>query len=91
MNILKHLNARLRAVSGPITLPDRRMPDMATVERASARLFSTDDGRIVLDHLKQIVLLRPLSAEASEACLRHAEGQRALCLHLLRLVQAGRG
>lgn len=80
-----------RAETLPFTLPDLRRQDPRAVERACARLFSTDDGRLVLDHLKAVAFMRCYGADASESQIRFAEGQRALVAQLLRLIAAGRG
>ena len=53
-------------------------------------MFATEDGAVVLDHLKAMAFLRCYGADATEAQIRHAEGQRALVAQVLRLIQAGR-
>ncbi len=60
------------------------------VEKAYARLFATDDGKLVLGHLQTIAFMRAYSAESSDEQIRYAEGQRALVAHIMRLVNAGR-
>lgn len=60
------------------------------VDKAFARLFSSDDGKIVLSHLQAMTFTRTHGAEASDKLLRHCEGQRALVAHILRLVDRGR-
>lgn len=60
------------------------------VEKAYARLFSTEDGKMVLGHLQSIAFMRAYGAESSDAQIRYAEGQRALVAQILRLVNAGR-
>lgn len=60
------------------------------IARAVARLFSSDDGRIVLSHLQALTFQRALMASAPEADLRYAEGQRALVAQILRLIDRGR-
>lgn len=64
-------------------------PGEAELCRACARCFSGSDGQLVVDHLKR-VLERRLSPEASNAELRHLEGQRYAIAHLLALVERGR-
>ena len=86
--MLNRLRARLKPP--PLTLPDLRRLEPRRVERACARVFATDDGQVVLDHLKAMAFLRCQGSDATEAQLRHAEGQRALVTQLLRLIQAGR-
>lgn len=60
------------------------------VARACARLFATPDGRLLLDHLRRAHLDRALGPDASDALLRHREGQRALVLTLESLAARGR-
>jgi hypothetical protein len=67
-----------------------RQHDQRSVERAFARLFSTDDGKFVLNHLQGMVFLRTHGPDASDALIRYAEGQRALVGQMLKLIQAGR-
>lgn len=55
-----------------------------------ARCFSTPDGRRTLDLLKAMTLERATGPEASDAALRHLEGQRCLVAQLLALVARGR-
>ncbi|KAA5605522.1 hypothetical protein F1188_11230 [Roseospira marina] len=59
--------------------------------RACARLFAHDDGRRLRAHLHALTLARHLGPDASDAALRHLEGQRALVAHLDRLIDEGRG
>jgi hypothetical protein len=61
------------------------------IEKCYARLFTTDDGKRVLAHLHGLTLARSHAADAPDAQLRHAEGQRALVLTILRFIGAGRG
>ncbi len=61
-----------------------------SVARACARLFATPDGRLLLEHLRRTLLDRALGPEASDALLRHREGQRALLLTLESLAARGR-
>jgi hypothetical protein len=65
--------------------------DRAALARACARLFTHDDGRRLLAHLRAQTVGRHLGPEASDAALRHLEGQRALVAHLGRLIAEGRG
>lgn len=60
------------------------------IARCFARLFSTEDGKIVLSHLQSITFQRAHSCHAPEAELRHSEGQRALVAQILRLIDRGR-
>lgn len=69
----------------PATAPD---PELAL---AVARCFATADGARLLAHLRALTLDGALGPSASDAALRHREGQRALVLHLLALAARGRG
>lgn len=69
--------------AGPPAEPD----DAAQV---FARVFRGDDGRRALGVLRALTLDRALGPDAPPEALRHLEGQRALVLHLLALVERGR-
>lgn len=56
----------------------------------AARTFSTDAGGRVLAHLRRLTRDRVLGPEASDAQLRHVEGQRALIAHVEGLIERGR-
>lgn len=56
-----------------------------------ARCFSGPDGARVLGVLRAMTVERTLGPEASDAALRHLEGQRALVATILALVARGRG
>ena len=58
--------------------------------RAAAACLGTANGRLVLRHLRQSFLDRRLAPTASDAELRHLEGQRSVVAHLLRLIERGR-
>ncbi len=58
--------------------------------RDAARLLATADGERLLAHLRALTVERRLGPEASEAALRHLEGQRALVAHLEALAARGR-
>ena len=84
-----------RKLFKPKTVPVFWMPeplsgDRRDVEKAYARAFSDDNGRIVLGHLQNLTFARAYAADAPEGQLRYAEGQRALVGTILRLVNAGR-
>jgi hypothetical protein len=57
--------------------------------RAFARCFAGADGEVVLDHLKRVVLARRLPPAASDAELRHLEGQRCAVAHIVAMVERG--
>lgn len=65
--------------------PDR---DLALV---FASCFRGEEGEKVLKHLKAITHSRVLGPAASDALLRHMEGQRQLVAHIISLVEHGRG
>ncbi|HYG84771.1 MAG TPA: hypothetical protein VD978_00770 [Azospirillum sp.] len=56
-----------------------------------ARCFAGADGARVLGVLRAMTLGRTLGPEASDAALRHLEGQRQLVATILALVARGRG
>lgn len=56
---------------------------------AFARCFSTPEGRQVLKHLRGWTLDRAVGPSASDAHLRHLEGQRQLVTHVLMLIAQG--
>ncbi len=56
----------------------------------AARCFRRSDGKRLLMHLRQITVERGLAPGASEAVLRHLEGQRQLVKYLEALVADGR-
>ncbi|MCS6877479.1 MAG: hypothetical protein NZP72_04175 [Geminicoccaceae bacterium] len=58
---------------------------------AFARCFRGADGALVLDHLRRCFLDRRLPPTASDAELRHVEGQRSVVAHILHLIQRGQG
>lgn len=59
-------------------------------DRAFARCFATREGEIVLAWLERTCLMNTLAPEAGEGALRHAEGQRALVMTILRKAARGR-
>lgn len=61
----------------------------ASLEKACARLFASPDGQLLLSHLRRQTQAVALGPEASDARLRHLEGQRALVLSLEALARRG--
>jgi hypothetical protein len=57
---------------------------------AFARCFAGSDGRLIVDYLKRVILDRRLPPSATDAELRHLEGQRGAIAHLLAMVERGR-
>jgi hypothetical protein len=64
-------------------------PDELELCRAFARCFAGVDGRVVLEHLRRTVLERRLPPTASDAELRHLEGQRYAVAHIGAMVERG--
>jgi hypothetical protein len=60
-----------------------------SVAMAFSRCFDSRDGDRVLQHLRGLTLGRTLGPGASDALLRHLEGQRQLVAHILALVAQG--
>ena len=58
--------------------------------RACARCFAGPDGHAVIAHLTRSVLERRLPPNASDAELRHLEGQRYAVAGLLAMIERGR-
>lgn len=67
--------------------PDGIQMDLA---RAFARAFRGRDGEKVLGHLRAITLDRAMGPSATDALLRHVEGQRQLVTYVTALVDRGR-
>lgn len=57
---------------------------------AFARCFAGPDGARVLGVLRAMTVERTLGPDASDAALRHLEGQRALVAAILALAARGR-
>lgn len=64
-----------------------RAPD---ISQTFARCFASRDGQLVLEHLERCFLLRRCPPSASDAELRHLEGQRSAVAHILAMVERGR-
>ncbi len=58
--------------------------------RICARCFAGADGEAVMAHLTRSVLDRRLPPSASDAELRHLEGQRYAIAGLLAMIERGR-
>jgi hypothetical protein len=69
--------------------PAERSPDEIELCRAFGRCFAGADGRVVLEHLRRTVLERRLPPTASDAELRHLEGQRHAVAHIVAMVERG--
>ena len=58
--------------------------------RTYARCFAGPDGRDVVAHLTRSILDRRLPPNASDAELRHLEGQRYAIAGMLAMIERGR-
>ncbi len=58
--------------------------------RRAAACFAGSTGQSLLHHLRQSFLDRRLPPTATDAELRHLEGQRSVVGHLLQLIERGR-
>lgn len=58
--------------------------------RKAAACFGGSPGQGLLHHLRQAFLDRRLPPTATDAELRHLEGQRSVVGHLLQLIDRGR-
>lgn len=56
-----------------------------------AHCFRGHDGERVLKHLRAMTVEQSLGPAASDAMLRHLEGQRQLVTHIQGLIERGRG
>lgn len=72
------------------SVPEPAKIELRDIERAFARLFSTEDGKKVLAHLQVMTFHRALSAATPDEQLRYVEGQRSLVAAILRLIDRGR-
>jgi hypothetical protein len=66
-------------------------PSESELCRACARCFAGADGQAVIAYLTRSVLDRRLAPSASDAELRHLEGQRYAVAGLLAMIERGRG
>ncbi|HMR32059.1 MAG TPA: hypothetical protein PKA13_12695 [Geminicoccaceae bacterium] len=60
------------------------------IEDACLACFATAPGRLVLDHLLRVFLERRVPPSASDAELRHVEGQRSVAAWLLAMASPER-
>ena len=65
-------------------------PSEAELCRAYARCFAGPDGHDVVAHLTRSILDRRLPPNASDAELRHLEGQRFAIAGVLAMIERGR-
>ena len=59
--------------------------------RAFARCFAGQDGQRVMAHLARTILERRLPPSASDAELRHLEGQRCAIANIVAMIERGKG
>ncbi|MEQ9683955.1 MAG: hypothetical protein RLO49_14715, partial [Rhodospirillales bacterium] len=72
------------------TAADAGTGDGDRAARLAARCFRGADGAALLAYLKALTLDRALGPDATDAALRHLEGQRHLVRHLSHLIDLGR-
>ena len=70
--------------------PGEQVADEA-LSIAFARCFAGRDGEQALRHLERVFLERRLGPGASDAELRHLEGQRSAVAQIKALIARGRG
>ena len=68
-----------------------RIEPPAELCRCAVACFGSPSGRLVLRHLQRLFADRRLAPSATDAELRHVEGQRSVVSHLLQLLERGRG
>ena len=68
-----------------------RIEPPAELCRAAAACLTGPNAGLLLRHLRCLFLDRRLPPSATDAELRHVEGQRSVVSHLLQLVDRGRG
>ncbi|MBI1301332.1 MAG: hypothetical protein GC137_06700 [Alphaproteobacteria bacterium] len=69
---------------------DPHKAELREIEKAFARLFSSEDGQKVLSHLQSVTFERALGAASPDQHLRYVEGQRSLVATILRLIDRGK-
>jgi len=80
-----------RKTQPDMALEDMKRRELADIQKAYARLFSSAEGKIVLSHLQATVFLKAYGADALDTQIRFAEGQRALVFQMMRHIEAGKG
>lgn len=71
-------------------VPEPGKIEMREIEKAFARLFTSDDGQKVLAHLQVLTFQRALGPGVADEQLRYIEGQRSMVATILRLIDRGR-
>ena len=64
--------------------------DTSNIATSYARLFSSEDGKRVLDHLQSTTLYKAYGPDVKSDTMHHLEGQRFMVAHILRLIERGR-
>lgn len=82
---------RLQAADASSFPREDHAADGEEIAAAFARCFATADGQRVLAHLRRTAFARVFGPQASEAVLRHAEGQKQLVALILSYVRRGGG
>lgn len=75
----------------PQQTKDRKRPSGITPDLLSsyARTFGSEAGCQVMRHLRSITVNRVIGPDASDALLRHLEGQRQLIHYIATLAERG--
>ena len=75
----------------PIPLPinAKKAEEVRNLAKAFARTFSTDDGALVMEHLRRLTKERVHGPRAGDAALWHLEGQRWLVNYVEVLIKNG--
>ena len=86
------LNGAASGTANGAHAPDaaRTEVNSGRIARAFARCFASVEGEFALRHLDEMTMRRALGPDASEAMLRHLEGQRQLVAYIHALVARGR-
>ena len=69
---------------------DRGADDEAELCRRFAKCFAGADGDLLLEHLRRLTLDRRCPPSATDAELRHLEGQRFAVAYIVQMVERGR-
>ena len=67
----------------------RQPPSDEVINKVCARLFTSGDGFEFLKWLRAETKERAYGPDASDAALRHLEGQRQLCARIEGMIQRG--
>ena len=79
-----------QGASWPWPEADVAEPTAASVEDACLACFASPPGRIVLAHMRRMFLDRRVPPSASDAELRHVEGQRSVVAWLVAMAAPDR-